>query len=169
MFDFRYTPAVVSAEREAERILATVWQGGFPVDPVLIAKNLGIDVKDATLRHNIAGAIVKESDKDAVILVNADDHPNRKRFTCAHELGHFVEHENLPDSYEYIDLRGTLSATGTDPHERYANSFAAALLMPAAEVARLKAEDRTQTEMAFHFGVSQEAMHYRLKNLGHTH
>jgi Zn-dependent peptidase ImmA (M78 family) len=158
-------PEVRDAEGDAARILASVWQRGFPVDPVVIANALGVEVKDATLRENIAGAIVKERGQDAVILVNAVDHPNRKRFTCAHELGHFVMHERKPDSYEYVDLRDALASLGTDEHERYANSFAAALLMPESEVARLVDEGRSQTEMSYHFGVSQEAMYYRLKNL----
>ena len=160
--------SIRNAERDAERILATVWRGGFPVDPVRIATGLGIDVKDATLRENIAGAIIKKHGQDPVIVVNAADSPNRKRFTCAHELGHFVMHEEMPESYEYVDLRGALAHEGTDPTERFANSFAAALLMPANEVARLVAEGYTQTEMSYHFGVSQEAMRYRLKNLGHA-
>lgn len=155
-----------NAERDAGRILTTVWRGGFPVDPVIIANALGVEVKNAKLRPNIAGAIVKERDEDPVILVNAADHPNRKRFTCAHELGHFVMHEQMPESYEYVDLRGTLATAGTDPDERYANSFAAALLMPESEVRRLIDENHTPTEMAYYFGVSQESMYYRLKNLG---
>jgi Zn-dependent peptidase ImmA (M78 family) len=158
-----------SAEREAERILATVWHGGFPVDPVKIADSLGIDVKDAVLRSDVAGALVKSPGKDPVILVNAQDRPNRKRFTAAHELGHFVQHQNAPDEYEYIDFRDALSSTGSDPNERFANTFAAALLMPAPEVRRLFDEHRTQTEMGYYFGVSQDAMHFRLKNLGLIH
>jgi Zn-dependent peptidase ImmA (M78 family) len=155
-----------SAEREAARILATVWRGGFPIDPVKIADALGIDVKDAELRPDVAGALVKKVGADPVILVNARDHANRKRFTCAHELGHFVQHEDAPDTYEYIDFRDALSTTGADPDERFANTFAAALLMPVAEVQRLYDEGRSTSEMSYYFGVSQDAMTFRLKNLG---
>ena len=97
--------------------------------------------------------------------MNANDSPNRQRFTCAHELGHFVRRAANPDSYEWVDLRGPLAAAGQDPEEIYANSFAAALLMPEAEVRRLWKEGERELELAQYFDVSREAMQYRLMNL----
>src|SRR5579872_2579934 len=123
---------------EAERMRMSFWRGGFPVDPVQIARTLGIDVRQAVLSPDVSGALVKKLGEDPVILMNANDAPNRQRFTCAHELGHFVERGNDPDAYEYVDLRDTIwSAAGTDPAEVFANNFAANLLMPAAEVREL--------------------------------
>lgn len=159
--------ANVTAKADAESILRTAWGYRFPVDPVRIARQLGIDVIDANLAGDVAGAIVKESGKDAVILVNQFDHPNRKRFTVAHELGHFVQKSE--DTFEYVDRRDTLSSMGVSPDEMYANAFAANLLMPEDEIKRLIKEEKTSDlEMAMRFGVSREAMKIRLSSLGLT-
>jgi Zn-dependent peptidase ImmA (M78 family) len=144
-----------------------MWGDRYPVDPVLIASALGIDVLDAHLDARVSGALVKERGQDPAILLNAEDHPNRKRFTCAHEIGHFVLRSDQPDEYEYIDYRDTIySPAGEDTEEVYANTFAAALLMPEDEVKRLHGQGKTEIEMALYFDVSREAMHYRLRNLG---
>lgn len=152
--------------QEAERLRASAWGDKFPVDPVQIARRLGINVRQAPLSPDVSGALVKKLGQDPTILLNADDHPNRQRFTAAHELGHFVSRENEPDEYEYVDLRDTVfSSAGTNPDEIFANQFAANLLMPEREVSRLKDESYTPTQMALYFGVSQDAMAFRLKNL----
>jgi Zn-dependent peptidase ImmA (M78 family) len=82
----------------------------------------------------------------------------------AHEIGHYVKRSAGPEDYEYVDRRDTLSSRGSDPDEVYANAFAANLLMPKDEVERFKS--RTPLELAHYFGVSPEAMSYRLANLG---
>jgi Zn-dependent peptidase ImmA (M78 family) len=169
--------ATVSAETprggpavEAERLRTLVWNPDrFPVDPVAIARALGIDVRQAMLKTNVSGALVKKIGEDPAILLNASDSPNRQRFTCAHELGHYVTHASDPTAYEYIDLRDTIwSATGQDSEEVWANAFAANLLMPEKRVRELIAEGYTPTALAAYFAVSQDAMSYRLDNLGLT-
>ncbi len=154
---------------EAERLLRGIWSkiaGGLliPVDPARIAKELGIDVFEAQLDASVSGAIIKRPNTDPTILLNREDAPNRQRFTCAHELGHYVLHSDRPDEYEYIDYRAGLASSGSDDEERFANSFAANLLMPAKEIrARVKDGD-SAVELAFEFRVSQEAMSNRLKS-----
>lgn len=152
--------------QEAERIRRSTWGDVFPVDPVQIAYRLGVTVREATLRDDISGALVKKLGEDPTILLNANDHPNRQRFTAAHELGHFVTREDSADTYEYVDLRDTMwSAAGISPEEVFANQFAANLLMPESEVQRLREEGFTPTQMAHYFRVSQDAMANRLKNV----
>jgi Zn-dependent peptidase ImmA (M78 family) len=70
------------------------------------------------------------------------------------------------EEYEYVEHRGPLSSAGTEPEEIYANNFAASLLMPEAEVRRLFKEGLQLYQMAQTFDVSQEAVAYRLRNLG---
>lgn len=158
------------AAADARRVLARAWQRGsepiaLPVDPVRIARRLGIDVIDARLDPNVYAAIVKEPGQDPTILLSVIDSPNRKRFSCAHEIGHFIRRADDPDEYDYVDLRDMLATSGSDVEEIYANEFAACLLMPEAEVRRLHDDGFTDYEMALAFDVSQEAMHYRLANL----
>ena len=96
------------AARDAERLRTSVWGDRFPVDPVRIARKLGIVVLDARLHRTVSGALVKERGEDPTILLNERDSVNRKRFTCAHELGHFVRRSDNPDEYEYVDFRDIL-------------------------------------------------------------
>jgi len=117
------------------------------------------------LDKDTLGALVKQPGQDPTIFLNEDDSPTRKRFTCAHEIGHFVRRSREEPEYTRVDLRNSLSATGEDQEEVYANEFAACLLMPEDEVRRLSKNGFSDLEMAIRFGVSRAAMQYRLKNL----
>ncbi len=160
------------AAKAADRILNEIWadlvgdSDVIPVDPVLICHSLGIDVFDAELPPTVSGSITKRYNQDPVILLNKRDSDNRKRFTCAHELGHYVERSDDPGSYEYIDRRDEVAASGRDPHEVFANEFAACLLMPKPQVERLRRRGLNGVALAWQFRVSEEAMKYRLDNLG---
>jgi len=155
-----------SASQDAEGLVETTWNGTIPVDPVIIARRIGIDVVEGGLAPDVSGALVKSLGQDAKILLNASDHPNRKRFTCAHELGHFVRRTDEAEEYSYVDLRSPLSSMGLSDDEVYANQFAASLLMPAARVRDFRQRGMTDVQLAAQFAVSREAMQYRLKNLG---
>jgi Zn-dependent peptidase ImmA (M78 family) len=158
------------AERDAQQILDAVWVSGRrPVDPFQIARSLGIRVYvDQGLEPDVAGMLVKQPGyDDPEIVLNANDSRNRQRFTCAHELGHYNKRSKSGDfgEWHFVDRRDSLSGQGSNPDEIYANQFAAALLMPAPWVRELA--DRYEVPaLAFEFGVSADAMTYRLKNLG---
>jgi Zn-dependent peptidase ImmA (M78 family) len=161
------------AENDAQEILSTVWAPGsggtdvpLPVDPFLIAQRLGIKAYSANLDPNISGMLVKKPGEDPEIYVHVSDSPNRRRFTCAHELGHYVKRSATGDvEWEYVEHRDLLTSQGSDPEEIYTNRFAASLLMPREKVEALRQTLGTAT-LAYEFGVSAEAMHYRLANLG---
>jgi Zn-dependent peptidase ImmA (M78 family) len=153
------------AAKDAAKLLTAVWGGAIPVDPVSIARTAGLRVLDASLDENTLGALVKQPGQDPTILINESDSENRKRFTCAHELGHFVRRSEEADEYETIDLRNSLSATGLDPEEIYANEFAACLLMPEDDVRRFVQMGLDDLEMAIRFRVSREALQFRMTNL----
>ncbi len=161
----RHMGDVRNAKNAAEELLDEYWDGTLPVDPVRIAKSLDVEVLDVFLKDNVSGALVKKPEQDPSILLNANDSKTRKRFTAAHELGHYVRRANEPAGYEYVDYRDQRSSTGTDKEERFANSFAANLLMPAWLVESLH-EEIPGLRLARRFGVSHEAMHHRLDNLG---
>ncbi|HYD79211.1 MAG TPA: ImmA/IrrE family metallo-endopeptidase [Paucimonas sp.] len=136
------------------------------MDPVWIAGQLGLEVREAVLPPNVSGALIKDRDQDPLIVLSQSDSKSRKRFTCAHELGHYADRLGKDiEQYEYIDLRGDQSSTGTNPDEVFANQFAAALLMPEEEVRRLAKAKLPAFLMAQHFGVSDDAIRYRLRNL----
>lgn len=162
----------LDARQEAERLLGIWWDHAgvdvLPVDPVPVANELGIQVRQADLEKDVSGAIFRDSGDDPYILLNGNDHPNRKRFTCAHEIGHWVE-RTLSDptaAIEFVDFRNTLSATGTDAREVFANRFAAELLMPERLIRKWLDNGERVLELARRFGVSPEAMGHRLNSLG---
>lgn len=79
---------------------------------------------------SIEGSLVRTSGtRDWTILLNTNvKHRRRRRFTFAHELGHFMCHRELRDHFEDSD------ETLNDFHDRIeseANEFASWLLMPA--------------------------------------
>jgi Zn-dependent peptidase ImmA (M78 family) len=160
-------------ERAAQELLETIWADDsgevpIPVNPVAIAERLGIKVFTAGLSDEVSGMLVKRGpDRDAEIYLNVRDSQNRQRFTCAHELGHYVRRSaNGEDgAWEYIDRRGALASEGTDAEEVFANQFAASLLMPPSIVKEL-AKDFSLPTLAAKFGVSTDAMSFRLQNLG---
>jgi Zn-dependent peptidase ImmA (M78 family) len=153
----------------AEATLELLWPDrGFPVDPVTIARKLGLEVLEADLPDEISGALFKEKGKDPVIMVHRHDSTNRKRFTCAHELGHYVARAESADDareYDYIDFRNQESSNGNHSEEVFANQFAASLLMPENALRKIHGKVLNHIEMARYFGVSAEAIKYRLKNL----
>ena len=121
---------------------------------------------------------------NAIIGVNANHHDNRQRFTIAHEIGHFVLHarEKLHvdrrDRALQLKHRDELSSAGIIVEEKEANLFAAELLMPARflekDVAELEPTDLLDegsssalSQLAERYGVSQQALTFRLANLGY--
>ncbi|EBS2236573.1 toxin [Salmonella enterica subsp. enterica serovar Kentucky] len=152
----------------ARRVLDTFWCGrGFPVDPAKIANDMGLDVFITEMPGKVSGALIKQKDQDPAIFLNSDDNKVRQRFSCGHELGHYIARQaDQEDVYEYVDLRGEIASNGTHPDEIFANQFAAELLMPKDEVEKLHKKKQPSYIMAHYFGVSDDAMSFRLKNLG---
>jgi Zn-dependent peptidase ImmA (M78 family) len=162
--------SVSPADQAAEAMLQGVEDSTgvpttLPIDPIRIARQLGIQVYVANLTPGTSAMLQKEPGRAAVIYLSVNEGLNRQRFSCAHELGHYYAHQGQDDGdYGYIDNRDQMAQRGTDPAERWANSFAAALLMPAAAV-RKTAPPYDPVNLSLQFAVSPEAMRYRLVNL----
>jgi Zn-dependent peptidase ImmA (M78 family) len=110
------------------------------------------------------------------VYANASDPVPRRRFTVAHELGHFILHrEIMGGKVSMGDAPDAIREVGDDESrdmERQANRFAAELLMPAEVcIARVKAFHEAYGvcplqpfayQLAAELLVSPEAMRYRL-------
>jgi Zn-dependent peptidase ImmA (M78 family) len=166
-------------EKKAKELLEKLSLIGIvPIDPFAVAKALGINVEFVDFSEDVSGALLRSPDAATRILVNKKDVLNRKRFSVAHELGHFTL--SHPGDYFVnnfsLNKRDMKSSYAIDPKEIEANAFAAALLMPEEAVLKLASslfEDKkisTQEEfigkLAKAFKVSESAMGYRLVNLG---
>lgn len=161
--------------REAARaILAEFGVKGPPVPVERIVKARNIVLQYAPLEETLSGmAYIKNG--VGIIGVNALHHPNRQRFSIAHELGHHELHPKAIQKAVHIDKefrmlrRDDLSSQGTDPLEIEANAFASELLMPrdflvaAIDPGGLDLEDEAGIELlARKFRVSTSAMRHRL-------
>jgi Zn-dependent peptidase ImmA (M78 family) len=168
MNSFNQSPAQTKEYAVAANgILRRYWEGrSVPIDPFSICNKIGIQVLQTELPEDISGALIKEVGKDPMIVVHYADSRKRQRFTCAHELGHYIQRvssgESL-DAYDVVDLRSPLSREGTNASERFANNFAANLLMPFSEVSKRYKDGFTLIDLAATFDVSEEAMNYRLQ------
>lgn len=157
------------AERDAQHLLDRLGMAGVPVDPIRVARALGIEVWTSDLDQNVAGVLVRRRGGTPEIYISAVDHINRQRFTVAHEVGHFIERAAEGESeapVNYVDYRDDISSQGSNPSEMYANGFAAALLMPSKHVRAYWPESLDTDALARRFEVSPAAMRHRLRNLG---
>lgn len=140
----------------------------FPVQPVRLARAMGAEVYDAQLGNDVWGMLVKRENGYSIYL-DEDQPPARYRFSCAHEIGHYVDRaRRLQDISDDIDRR-TLRSEYSEPQkkrETWANEFAAELLMPQEPFISLIDEGLRSPEIAKYFGVSLDAVMNRKKNLG---
>jgi Zn-dependent peptidase ImmA (M78 family) len=157
-----------------------------PVDN--IARNLGATIVYEPNDDDLSGFLLKDKAKDKIILGVNSNHPEtRKRFTISHEIGHLLLHSeesfHIDKSNEGFRRRITKdkfernkdSATGANKIEREANLFAAELLMPTAFIEKDMAKlgdidflhDLKLEKLAVNYGVSIQALTYRLNYLGY--
>lgn len=148
-----------------------------PIDVEQVAKSIGLKVLDYPFQEDISGVLVINED-GATIGYNPNESSVRRRFSIAHELGHFVLHADKNSSGMFMDKllfrkNITTYSTKEEAIEREANYFAANLLMPQelviSEVNKLnpnKDDEENIKVLAKKFDVSVSAMTYRLVNLG---
>lgn len=137
-----------------------------PVPVVRLASSLGLKVFRAAQRDPNVSGMLRAEDGTYVIYVNAQESPVRRRFTIAHEIGHFELHRSQLGGVKVdvlADLKlPTFQRSGAwSPVEREANVFAAELLMPQEAVRNLSRNCDLET-LAHIFQVSQSAMAIRL-------
>ncbi|NRB01697.1 MAG: ImmA/IrrE family metallo-endopeptidase [Rhodobacteraceae bacterium] len=144
----------------------------LPVDVIGIFDALRIEYIEEPMPDEQSGRIFYE-DPFCTVTVNANEGPQRKRFTAAHELGHYLLHRDLLDGKKHLDR--LFSSGGNDNpygplspyHEVQANKFAADLLMPAGPLrAHFSPSADNVQELADLCGVSKAAMKIRLNSLG---
>lgn len=141
-------------------------QAQAPVQTVPIANDLGLSVyRDDDWPDDVSGMIIKNADLGGhsgyAIIVNAKHHEHRRRFTIAHEVAHYVLHQDLIGDGIQDDAlyRSGLS----NRQEAQANRLAADILMPWHLINKAIADGvATVPELARLFSVSKSAMSIRL-------
>lgn len=145
-----------------------------PIDVYQVAKDLELEVVEEAMEDYVSGMLVRRG-KRGIIAVNSKHHPNRRRFSVAHEIAHFVlDHEGN----KFVDaapvfFRDDVSGKGISSQEIEANNFAAELLMPFDVITeRLRRrpidafDDLAIQNLANYFEVSVQALTIRLVKLG---
>jgi Zn-dependent peptidase ImmA (M78 family) len=158
-----------------EKLLAAHRIRHAPVPVERIARHEGARIFYRYLEDDISGFLYRDNNQ-AVIGINTHHSPARRNFTAAHELGHFLLHDQEQlhvDNGFRVRLRDDVSSQGTNEDEQEANFFAASLLMPR----RFLEEDMESidyvdaldddciSDLARRYGVSTQALVNRLKNL----
>lgn len=133
----------------------------------VVEKIFRIKLMERDLGRTASGFLEQIND-DWYIVVNKYESETRKRFTIAHELGHYIHHRK-----EYLNGDGFqkdlifFRDENTNPIEREANDFASDLLMPEHIFKRyIQDGDNTISALADKFHLSTPAVKYRAYKLG---
>lgn len=133
-----------------------------PVDLLDVVSALNLEIVRTTGRPFMAEAALRPVGDGHAIMVGDAAGERRRRFTIAHEIGHFVLH---PGRVAPERGGGVNAAWARQEHE--ADQFAAELLMPEALVrAALRDHGADVRRLADRFEVSRAAMRERLRRLG---
>lgn len=142
--------------------------GLYEIDVYKLASDFSIKIIEKSLSNEISGLLIIK-DGNVVIGVDSDQSIQRKRFTVAHELGHYFLHRQF--KHTFVDEVFARSGN-SNQIEREANAFAAALLMPKALIQRAitsnnwnNIDDEEINALSKKFNVSGVSMTYRLVNL----
>ena len=146
------------------KVVAKHWDSTpVPIDAII--RDIGLPLSYEPMEDNISGYIERQNGSYRIV-VNSNHAPTRRRFTAAHELGHYIYHRDLLG--EGVGDNRAYRTEGTDRpnvnirpiHERQANSFAANVLMPRHRLNAVAGE--STAALAARFGVSQATMKIRL-------
>ena len=137
--------------------------------PRTVLEEAGVHVFVEKLNSKVAGLYVFVPDFGYCILINRVHLKERRRWTIAHEYGHFLIDRDRPG----VDYLRPMQRK--PENEKFADFFAAAFLMPEPGVTRRFYEEVERTRdfkvadlcrMADYFAVSLMAMALRLESLG---
>ena len=141
----------------------------IPVLRKLLEQEVGLRIYYLPLKPSKYSAIYVYSDKvGGCIAVNSQHPGDRARMSLAHDYGHFLTSRYKPSFY----IEGYYSRRSKS--EMIADQFAVHFLMPTTGITRRFTDIRKVkgkvtpydlVEMAHYFGVSFEALSYRLEGL----
>lgn len=154
-------PNYLRAKHEAIGLLDKFDIEKPPVDPVWIARQLGLQVIFVGFDQAMQDVSGFYDFEENTIFVNKDEYPLRQTFTVAHELGHKRLHEEWASSVDYKVLMRDQAAKSSDTREKEANSFAAYLLVPRIFLNRYW-KDASVEELSRLFAVSVPVIRHRL-------
>jgi hypothetical protein len=148
--------------RQAARLLQSAGVLREPVSLRDVVSALNLEVVQTTGEPFLCEGALRPMGDGLAIVVSGASNERRRRFTIAHEIGHFVLH-----SGRLAPERGGAVNEAWRQQEREADQFAAELLMPeplVREAVLVLGADASR--LADRFDVSRQAMRVRLSGLG---
>ena len=169
----RFPERVAAINSKVDNILTDAEVKTLPVKIEEIAKSLGLKVIPYAFDDDISGTLIIDQN---VIGFNQTESRVRRRFTIAHEVGHYILHKDKKpiflDKLFRLNSSSSSSSEQNQELEMEANIFAASILMPESlmrkEVENIDfdfASEEAIKYLARVFDVSSTAMYYRLKIL----
>jgi len=145
--------------RALARRLATDLSLEIPVDVVQVCSSHKLEIEYRSLSEATDSMLLLDL---RVIVVHSGSPATRKRFSIAHELGHYFLHS----SEAVLDSADLTPGELLKIKEREADIFAAELLMPKDLMRKtVQSQKWTIEALARHAAVSPEALWYQLKDL----
>ena len=160
------TIRIAFVRNAARAILKNIPDLKPPISMTDIASRLKLEIGEYSDMPSDRSALILQDKK--MIVINPKHADVRKRFSIAHEIGHYVlghfEDRNI-EELENEDndevFRKTAYDKWSSDQESEANEFAAELLMPYALLKNL-VTNKKPAELAEIFNVSEESMWIRL-------
>lgn len=158
MKKFTFSECLSILRRHQERV---------PIETIPLAHDLGLSVyKVMDWEDNIAGKIEKNDDLGGesgyAIFVNGNHTEQRRRFTIAHEISHFILHAHMIGDGIFDDA--LYRSNKSHYIEVEANQMAADILMPIPLIMKMiDAGIDSPADLAKKFNVSEKAMEIRMR------
>lgn len=127
-------------------------------NPMKLCKHLDIELIPYNFTKNFKGYQV-EIDNVKIIIYNSNLSDILKKFVCAHELAHFILHEDLSDS---IVRKFNVSDLTAKP-ELHSNYFASELLIADDEVLFELKNSNNYFDIASSIGVIPEILDFKIR------
>jgi len=160
--------AEVQTAKDANEVMSKLRGNGLlraPVDVFAIAEYIGVEVVEEIMSDDMSGFLEFRGGR-WVAGVNALHHENRRRFSIAHELAHYLLHREARTRFE--DEVFTRRQGKRDKVENEADELAASILMPEDEFrSSISSGINSVDSLAKKFAVSAQAARYRALNLGY--
>lgn len=146
----------------------------LPIDIEDIARSRGLNILPYSLGDDVSGLLSIENGVGTIGYNHDETNIPRRRFTIAHELGHFELHKDKSDLFVDKQFIYRSHNSGDTPvkkeMEHEANLFASNILMPTSllrrEIEKYDISEEGIKQLAEVFNVSTTAMSIRISSLG---
>ncbi|ELX4206467.1 ImmA/IrrE family metallo-endopeptidase [Vibrio vulnificus] len=162
------TSSFVDAENIGQSLADELELGDYPAERLesQLFNRFNIATLYLDMPSSVSGAATKLNDM-FVILANRNEVIGRRNFDIAHETFHCLTWDAIPPAY----IEKAYSSTSKPHEEKLADTFASALLMPKNNIEKHfsnsfeSINEDSINVLATKFGVSSQAMKWRLKSL----